>query len=179
LEAPGIFDFPGAISEDGYWMHSLQPDAGIAFSLGMNSVQGSSEALNQAHPDSWEALSCNQTSNSDLSEPDCVTGTIEILRQLQALQSRASRTQENKTGLDILERVQIASSAINRLSTIMVCPCSQKPYVGILVATVCLEILDAYDLLFTQTQQAGNLANSTGQFAGMAFTPPMSMDVDS
>jgi hypothetical protein len=42
-----------------------------------------------------------------------------------------------------------------------------------------LEILDVYDLLFTQTQQAGLLANTTGQFTGMAYTPPMFMDVDS
>jgi hypothetical protein len=49
LESPGLLDFPGAINEDAYWMHSLLPDVGTALSLGMNSVQGSSEALNQVH----------------------------------------------------------------------------------------------------------------------------------
>ncbi|KAJ5573555.1 uncharacterized protein N7459_007982 [Penicillium hispanicum] len=161
------YNFSDPISNETPWLHSADLTT-IPFEMPLaQSSQASSV-------DNAERLSCDLTPSSDSSEPDCVTGAIEILRQLQAFQSHAAGdiSRENSPGSpDPAARVQIASSAITRLSTILVCPCSQKTYVAMLVAAVCMAILDIYESLFHQSLGSGRGAGPSPEIDSMMHMP--------
>ncbi|KAJ5148681.1 hypothetical protein N7448_000259 [Penicillium atrosanguineum] len=179
LEAPELFNFPGAINNDTYWTQFMPSEtAAPLFSVDPIFGQGGSAAMHTRHWDSGDQ-SCSQSPNSEASEPDCVTGAIEILRQLKASHSRATGVvQADPAGLDLSECMQVVSAAISRLSTITVCPCSQKTYVGTLVATVCLEILDSYDLFFNRPQDA-NMGEPTRKINIVGHDLQTAIDMDS
>jgi hypothetical protein len=145
------FNLSDALDRDPQWLHSLQPQVDffftpLEFSLPQNSSQGSGSST--VATQTVEIHSGDQTPVPNSSEPDCVIGTIEILRRLQASKEPAIKTLNSESKEELLDRVQTAAWAIHRLSTVLVCPCSRKTYVGILVATVCMVIMDVFDSLF-------------------------------
>ncbi|CAI7654935.1 unnamed protein product [Penicillium glandicola] len=158
-----LFNFSNVLNSNTNWLHSWSSEADkdllpldMPIPMGQTISQGSSVDA----PDSSN-LSCEQTPSSDSSEPDCVTGAIEILRHLQTSQTCGiDESAGSPRGPMLAAHVQIASSAINRLSTILVCPCSQKTYVAILVASVCLTFLDMYDSFFQSFGDSTTGSNS-------------------
>lgn len=182
LQSPLLEQFPktpDALHVSPHWANYLPPHFdNTIFPLEMGLGQSSSQA-SSAEASSNASLSCDQTPLSDLPGPDCVTGALEILRQLQNCRSRDMK--EPRGGSEapgLAEPMQIASSAVNRLSTILVCPCSRKTYVGILVAAVCLSILDAYDSLFAQSKGEDLQSPFADKFLAMNSIPPFPMDLD-
>lgn len=146
-----LFNFSEALNNDTHWLDSVfsaneLPTPTLDMHLPL--CQSINQASSANAPDSSDT-SCDQTPTSDSSDPDCVTGAIEILQRLQTSHNWAvNQSTDDIDEYGMVARMQIASSAISRLSTILVCPCSQKTYVAILVASVCLTILDVYDSLF-------------------------------
>lgn len=169
----------GALHGNLYWTDCLPPEIdNTIFPLDIGLNQSSSQASSADAPSS-DSLSCDQTPSSYFSEPDCVTGALEILRRLQTSQGRASDKPCNgREDLGFVERIQVASSAVDRLSTILVCPCSRKTYVGILVAVVCLAILDVYGSPLTRSKECGHQGPLTDKSLGMNSMAPFSMELD-
>ena len=183
LEDIQYFDFTEALKNpDGYWKNNLASEVD-ANMLPLEMPMGQ-ESNHASSIDTGELLSCGQTPSSESSEPDCVTGAIDILRRLQISQIRAAADESQSSMTSALSseltmRMQIASSAVNRLSTILVCPCSQKTYVAILVAAVCMAILDTYDSLFQQTQAGlGSSLPMTSQSSVMDSVSSLPMDIE-
>lgn len=180
LQSPVLGQFPNlpeTLHGNPHWTHCLPSQFDntifpLDIDLGQNSSQASSaEVSNNV------SLWCDQTPVSDMPEPDCVTGALEILRRLQnshrtALGESCTETESRSPG------VEVASSAVNRLSTILVCPCSRKRYVGILVAAVCLSILDVYESLFTQSKGDDLPSPFTDKFFAINSIRPFPMDLD-
>ena len=88
---------------------------------------------------------------SNASEYDCATFAMNMLQHLNMMSTErlsiATSVDEIKaSALDGLSNT--VSMAIKRVSTILVCPCSQKTDVGLLAAAVCGAILDIYGIMF-------------------------------
>jgi len=96
-------------------------------------------------------------------EFDCTTGAMSVLQRL------------NSTGIKRLSRpfpvlriegsylenlISILSMSIKRVSTILVCPCSQKTEVGLLAAAICSEILDLYEVIFRNSSNSSHSSSS-------------------
>lgn len=175
-----IFNFDPLSHGDPYWASTMsaEPDT-----CGLNLEMAPTHGSEASSANNGEFLPCGQAP-SDSAETDCVSGAIDILRRLQrTTSSRCSSDGQyssiSSAGSDLAARVQVASSAINRLSTILVCPCSQKTYVAILVASVCLAIMDVYDALFHDSRENRLMDMSSVQSASLDNMLPMSMDLDS
>lgn len=171
------FNFSDALNSDPQWLHSLQPQVDssfmpLEFTLPQSISQGSSAVVSEA----LEIHTGDQTPISDSTEPDCVIGAIDILRRLQASNKFSIETLNSTREQELPGRVQTAAWAIHRLSTILVCPCSRKMYVGILVATVCMMIMDVYDSLFhrSHNRKAGGKTMSQAQ----SMEPGLSLDLN-
>ncbi|KAJ5381787.1 uncharacterized protein N7496_004215 [Penicillium cataractarum] len=144
-----LFNFSDALNRDPQWLNSLQPQVDSSFiPLEISLPQSISQGSSAVAPEAVENHTRDQTPISDSSEPDCVIGAIDILRRLQTSKKPSIETLNGTSEQEVPGRVQTAAWAIHRLSTILVCPCSRKTYVGILVATVCMVIMDVYDSLF-------------------------------
>lgn len=175
-----IFNFEPLSHGDPYWASSMGPESdGGVLSLETVLTNGSEASA----ADNGEFLSCGHAP-SDSSDTDCVSGAIEILRRLQTTAPSHCSSDEqylsmSSAGSDLAARIQVASSAVSRLSTILVCPCSQKTYVAILVASVCLAIMDVYDTLFQHSRENRLINMSSSQNANLDSMLPVSMDLDS
>lgn len=175
-----IFNFDPLSHGDLYWASSMGSESDGAI-LSLEADPTNSSEVSTA--EKGDLLSCVHVP-SDPSETDCVSGAIEILRRLQtASPSRCSSDEQysslSSAGSDLTARIQVASSAVNRLSTILVCPCSQKTYVAILVASVCLAIMDVYDTLFQYSHENRLIDVPSSQNSNLDSMLPMSMDLDS
>lgn len=144
-----LFNFSDALNEDSQWLHSLQRHVNSTLTpLEFPLPQITSQSSSSMATDALEIASCDQTPISDSAEQDCVTRAIDILRRLQTSNKTGDETQNSAPEQELPTRVQTAAWAINRLSTILVCPCSRKTYVGMAVASVCMVIMDIYESLF-------------------------------
>lgn len=84
------------------------------------------------------------------SELDCATVAMNILQCLETTSIRKPSSaalygEAKSPTLDAL--ISIASMAIKRVSTILICPCSRNPEVGLLAAGVCAALLDTYEVI--------------------------------
>lgn len=85
------------------------------------------------------------------SEFDCATVAMNILQCLSTTTSNkkpstaAPHGETKAPTLDSL--ISTASMAIKRVSTILICPCSRNPDVGLLAAGVCAALLDTYEVI--------------------------------
>ncbi|CEJ60096.1 hypothetical protein PMG11_08682 [Penicillium brasilianum] len=175
------FDFSDALNRDPQCLHSLQPHMDsfftpLEFSLPQSISQGSGSST--VATQTVEIHTGDQTPISDSSEPDCVKGTIEIMRHLQASKESAIKTLNSEPREELLDRVQTTAWAIHRLSTILVCPCSRKTYVGILVATVCMMIMDVFDSLFHRLHDwsAGDFTMIQAQSIDTGYSLDLNVD---
>ncbi|KAJ5182621.1 hypothetical protein N7492_000237 [Penicillium capsulatum] len=173
-----IFNFDSLVHDHPYWAPSMTSEADTSILPLEHHPTHSSEA---SSVENNELLVCGQAP-SHSAETDCVSGAIEILRRLQTTSTGRCSSDEqyasmSTAGSDLAARVQVASSAINRLSTILVCPCSQKTYVAILVASVCLAIMDVYDALF-QRPHENRLMTMSPSAPGTNIDSMLSMPMD-
>lgn len=180
LQSPVLGQFPNipeAFDADPHWTHCFPPQFdNTIFQLDIGLDQSSGQNCS-AEASSNTSLSRDLTPGSDSPEPDCVTGALEILRRLQNPQRKNPFGPHNKAdGLSL--DIEVASSAVNRLTTILVCPCSRKTYVGILVAAVCLDILDLYDSLFAQPKSDDLSGTLADKLLAMNSFHPFSMGLD-
>ncbi|GLI75106.1 hypothetical protein PoHVEF18_003357 [Penicillium ochrochloron] len=174
-----LFNFSGALNGGNQWLNRPESESDpnfipFDFSLAQSISQGSSAGA----PDAMEFTSCDQTPVSDSSEADCVIGAIGILRRLQVSNEVADETENGRPEKELLSQVQTASWAINRLSTILVCPCARKTYVGVLVATVCTVIMDIYDSVSRRSheQKAGDCIVSQSQDMNTRYSLDFNVD---
>jgi Aflatoxin regulatory protein/Fungal Zn(2)-Cys(6) binuclear cluster domain len=91
-----------------------------------------------------------QRSPSIASHYDCAIVAMNILQHLDMTSLKNPCTATPSDGiktpsLDV--RMDTASIAIKRVSTILICPCSTKPDVGFLAAAVCAALLDTYEVV--------------------------------
>lgn len=86
--------------------------------------------------------------------------STQLLSQPPAVSSPFSHPDLKGTIFD--KELDTASTAVKRLSAILICPCSENPDVGLLCIAVCTAILDAYStILESCTDPTTNIAAST------------------
>ena len=85
------------------------------------------------------------------SESDCATIAMNMLQHL-SITSATFVSEIEGPHLDAL--ISTVSMAVKRISTILVCPCSQKTDVGLLAAAVCAAILDTYGIVFRNSARS-------------------------
>lgn len=176
-----LFNFSGALSGETQRLNGPQPENDPTFiPFDFSLAQSISQCSSAVAPDTMENTSCNQTTISDSSEADCVIGAIEILRRLQVSSEVTDETENHVPERELLSRVQTAAWAINRLSTILVCPCARKTYVGILVATVCTVIMDIYDSFSQRSyeQKARDCIVSQAQDMNTGYSLDLNVDLN-
>lgn len=99
---------------------------------------------------------------SNVPEYDCATVAMNMLRNLnmmsmKQLSSTASPGDIETPPLEAL--INISSTAIKCVSTILVCACSQKIDIGLLAAAVCSAILDMYGIVLSNSNKSRNERN--------------------
>ncbi len=115
------------------------------------------------------------------SEIDCATVAMNILQCL----STTSIKKPSTTGhygkikaptLDTL--INTASMAIKRVSTILICPCSRNPDVGLLAAGVCAALLDTYEIILRNSTSSEGISpsSSTEKPRGLSRSSENSVD---
>ena len=93
------------------------------------------------------ASECQQSPILQDQKNDCAETAIDLLQNLDrsSLKSFSTNSSQDAIGTTTLELViKEASVEIRRTSIILVCPCSRKPDIGILAASICFALLDVY-----------------------------------
>jgi hypothetical protein len=124
--------------------------------------------LRSADPDTIDQMPIFFSGESDFhstdthsSESDCATLAIDMLYALDG-KSPTKRPSSSTAGADGIEAaplddlVNTVSMAIKRVTSILVCPCSQKTDIGLLVAALCAAILDVYSMIFHHNKDGKN-----------------------
>ncbi len=130
-----------------------------------------------------EVSAYGEGSTSNAPEHDCVTVVINMLQDLN-MTSVQRPPDPRSTGeieaptFDAL--INTTSIAMKQVPTILVCPCSQKADVGLLVATVCATMLDAYESTIRNSSSFNHNRFSTNKptYAAASSVNDMMMDVD-
>lgn len=122
------------------------------------------------------SVSIEASSSAALDGPgDCAGTAMALQEQLEYGNKRLSNSLPAVLGggsgrfpSELMRSVDSAletlSSACNRLSTVLICTCSERLDVGLLVATVCISMLDMCDAIISSS--AASSAESTGASAG-------------
>ncbi|MCJ1401242.1 hypothetical protein MMC11_004454 [Xylographa trunciseda] len=122
------------------------------------------------------------TPNDDF---DCATVALGILQRLNtptakrisppsssiSIETAFPSSSSASNSADI--RMQTVAVAIKRASTVLICPCSRRADVGLLVATICIALLDALELMLqgtvrTQPDQSSRPKRSTLRHSSMS-----------
>ena len=94
---------------------------------------------------------------SDTSEYDCVMIATSMLHNLNMTSMNRPSNPGREDQLEasnLDDPFNTISMAIKRVSTILVCPCSQKQDVGLLAAAVCAAILDIYGIILREPKRS-------------------------
>ncbi|KAF2835763.1 hypothetical protein M501DRAFT_289531 [Patellaria atrata CBS 101060] len=75
---------------------------------------------------------------------DCATTVMLMLQDLNMMDGIPKKCNKGADPPSVHVILNLASVCIRRISKILICPCSQKTEVGLLVAVVCNAILDVY-----------------------------------
>jgi hypothetical protein len=96
-------------------------------------------------------LASASNSLEDSCESDCAGIAMALQQQLEAAHERPAflSGQMDARGADAA--MEIVSSAFRQLSTILICPCSERLEVGLLVAAACISILDVYGVIISSS----------------------------
>lgn len=145
------------------------------------STNSSSTSSNFDHL--FEVLAFGEGSASNASEHDCVTVAISMLQDLnmtcmQRPSGPALPGEIEAPTLDAL--INTTSIAMKRVSTILVCPCSQKVDVGLLVAAVCATVLDVYGFILRNSSSSNTHRFSVDKptYASMSSVNDVILDPD-
>ena len=110
--------------------------------------------------------SSSSSSTSNTSESDCATVAMNMLQHLNttSMQQPSSATSAGEPEAPAIDAlINTVSMAIKRVSTILVCPCSQRTDVGLLAAAVCAAILDIYGNIFHNSVGSDAQCSSTNK----------------
>jgi len=187
IEEGRMFDFNGQVStgeSDGFFQQAVANDD---ISLLHSSVSSQSRRTSSTI-DKLSGMSSygESSASSNACEEDCATLAINTLEDLNrttpALKRAASGTVIDEMETESHDSpMKIVSMAIKCISTILVCPCSQKMDVCLLAATVCTAILDTYGLLICNCtpRQSGKVLGELPKVASlvMQFNKRCSQDV--
>lgn len=115
-------------------------------------------------------LGYGQSSPSIAFEFDCATVAMNILQHLNMTSIKRPSTATLSGGikaptLDAL--INTASMAIKRVSTILICPCSKNPDVGLLAAAVCAALLDTYEVILRNSTRSNAVLTPTEPHRGV------------
>lgn len=154
FEGTGLFDFgdQGNTTEvDGFFRQLKSNEAPrMLLSNAPSQSRRTSSSI-----DKLSAVSTNGegSGSSNTCDEDCATLAMNTLQDLsvRSLKRVASGTSVNEMEMEmetIDAPMKTVSMAIKCISTILVCPCSQKTDVCLLSATVCTAILDKYGGIF-------------------------------
>ena len=116
---------------------------------------------------------------------DCATVALSILQRLNtsatklisppsssySVETVSSLSSPTSNNADI--QFQRVSGAIKRASTILICPCSRRADIGLLVATICIALLDALEVMLhgairTHTDQSSRPKRPTFKRSSMS-----------
>jgi hypothetical protein len=98
-------------------------------------------------------------------EFDCATIAMSTLHTLNV-----QNVSSTKNSLD--STLTSASTATKRISTLLICPCSKKPDVGLLAAATCVALLDTYEeILHSLSWSNTGLSPEKHQRCGNSDTP--------
>lgn len=108
---------------------------------------------------------------------DCFTVAINLLQDLNKTRSTNVSSPgpfgASQPPATLDASVSSASSAIKRVSAILICPCSRKTDVGLLAAAVCAALLDTYESILRDHTGPRAAASSptSGHSRGLKGTP--------
>ena len=130
-----------------------------------------------------EVLAFGEGSASNASEHDCVMVATSMLQDLNmtCMQRPSGPALAGKIETPTLDAlINTTSIAMKRVSTILVCPCSQKVEVGLLVAAVCATTLDVYGIILRNSSSSNTHRFSMDKptYASMSSVNDAVMDPD-
>lgn len=76
-------------------------------------------------------------------DPDCVLVALDLFAELEVPAEQLRRSSPVDTAI-LNTAAQIITAALYRLSTILICPCSERAEVGMLVSAICMFIIDMH-----------------------------------
>ncbi|KAL9001626.1 MAG: hypothetical protein Q9188_005405 [Gyalolechia gomerana] len=106
------------------------------------------------HRNTHSANPSNSDFNRNAESSDCTLLATEVLQSLATATTQSlpqqtpissfsfSNPKVNSPNFDT--QLEVASTAIKRLSSILICPCSENPHAGLLCIAVCTAILDVF-----------------------------------
>ena len=99
--------------------------------------------INQPDTSSTARPPLEAPDSHDNSDPDCVLVALDLISSLEVSATRLRGTNQID---DILlsATAQAIGAAIDRLCTILACPCSGRAEVGMLVSAICMSIIDIH-----------------------------------
>lgn len=83
------------------------------------------------------------TKSHEVSDPDCLLVVLEIFSDLEVSAEQLRRELPVDASL-LNATAQTITAALHRLSTVLICPCSQRAEVGMLVSAICMSIIDIH-----------------------------------
>ena len=85
----------------------------------------------------------NIAKDHDSSDPDCMLVALDIFSELEVPAEQVRRA--SPMGASLLKTTaQTITAGLHRLSTILICPCSERAEVGMLVSAICMSIIDMH-----------------------------------
>ena len=93
-------------------------------------------------------------------DQDCALSIMEIFSELEIPASQLRYSPPIDSSL-LDTTTQILSAVLNRLSRIMICPCSEKGETAMLISAACMTIIDIHTMIIARFQEApGNEATA-------------------
>lgn len=87
-------------------------------------------------------------------DSDCATVAMDLLQQLDTTSTRlqsGAAAGNQISAQTVGAAMQAVTTAFRRLSTILICPCSERSDIGLLAAAVCVTILDVHGIIITNS----------------------------
>ncbi|OQE39328.1 hypothetical protein PENCOP_c007G00410 [Penicillium coprophilum] len=85
----------------------------------------------------------NTTQSHDASEPDCVLVALDILSEIEVPAEQLRQVSAVNASL-LNTTAQTITAAFHRLSILLICPCSKRAEVGMLISAICMSIIDMH-----------------------------------
>lgn len=95
-----------------------------------------------------------KNTGSNASKSDCVTVAVDMLQQLDMTSAEVQFGTTAGSQIDaqtLGAAIHTVTTAFRRLSTILICPCSERTDVGLLVAALCVTVLDIYGIIISNS----------------------------
>lgn len=162
----------------------------------LSNLESRSVDLDSNADTSTKAWSGKSSYSDDSSNTECSDCTLLAMKTLQHLTTTSGQPPPqipssssspfphldfDRPTLDM--RIHTASTAIKRLSTILICPCSCSPDVGLLCAALCAAILDSYWTILRSSMGSGSQGSAdvdsimTSGFGDLSSTISLINDV--